>query len=57
MTRMRSETQGNGFTKMPDGWDTGPGSHGSVHRAGREKGKVRGHERIHQGLFKTSGTT
>ena len=30
-------TQGNGFTKMPDGWDTGSGGHGSVHRDGREK--------------------
>jgi DNA modification methylase len=27
------------FTKMPDGWDTGPGSHGSFHRQGREKGR------------------
>lgn len=26
-------------TKMPDGWDTGPGGHGSFHREGREKGK------------------
>jgi DNA modification methylase len=26
-------------TKMQDGWDTGPGAHGSVHRGGREKGK------------------
>jgi DNA modification methylase len=25
-------------TKMPDGWDTGPGSHGNYHRAGREQG-------------------
>lgn len=25
--------------KMPDGWDTGPGAHGSFHRNGREKGK------------------
>jgi DNA modification methylase len=25
--------------KAPDGWDTGAGGHGSVHRAGREKGK------------------
>ena len=24
--------------KMPDGWDTGPGAHGSVHRDGREPG-------------------
>lgn len=30
-------------TKMPDGWDTGPGGHGSFHRDGREKGRrVRG---------------
>lgn len=27
--------------KMPDGWDTGPGGHGSHHRNGREKGKTR----------------
>lgn len=26
--------------KMPDGWDTGDGAHGSVHRLGREKGKT-----------------
>src|SRR5208337_4209928 len=25
-------------TKMPDGWDTGAGAHGSFHREGREKG-------------------
>jgi DNA modification methylase len=24
--------------KAPDGWDTGPGAHGTVHREGREKG-------------------
>ncbi|WP_152051767.1 DNA-methyltransferase [Tautonia marina] len=27
-----------GDTKMPDGWDTGPGAHGRYHRAGREQG-------------------
>jgi DNA modification methylase len=27
--------------KMPDGWDTGAGAHGSFHREGREKGKTR----------------
>lgn len=26
-------------TKMPDGWNTGPGGHGSYHPLGREKGK------------------
>jgi DNA modification methylase len=26
--------------KAPDGWDTGSGAHGSVHRNGREKGKT-----------------
>ena len=38
--------------KMPDGWDTGPGSHGSFHRNGREKGSVRkrGHARQHAGF-------
>lgn len=24
--------------KRPDGWDTGPGGHGTIHRKGREKG-------------------
>ncbi|KKK78200.1 hypothetical protein LCGC14_2845950, partial [marine sediment metagenome] len=41
-------------TKMPDGWDTGPGAHGSFHRNGREKGrktdKQRGHGRRHAGF-------
>lgn len=26
-------------SKMPDGWDTGAGAHGSFHRQGREKGR------------------
>ena len=26
-------------TKFPDGWDTGEGGHGTIHRDGREKGK------------------
>jgi len=26
-------------TKFPDGWDTGVGAHGSIHRKGREAGK------------------
>lgn len=26
--------------KMPDGWDTGSGGHGSIHRKGREKGRT-----------------
>lgn len=46
-------------TKAPDGWDTGPGGHGTIHRAGREKGKPadltkpdkqRGHSRRHAGF-------
>ena len=41
-------------TKMPDGWDTAPGSHGTIHRAGRERGKrtekQRGHGRRHEGF-------
>ena len=40
--------------KMPDGWDTGSGSHGTFHRNGREKGqrtdKQRGHRRRHDGF-------
>lgn len=27
-------------TKKPDGWDTGAGGHGSIHRNGREKGET-----------------
>ena len=27
--------------KMPDGWDTDPGSHSSIHRNGRQKGQKR----------------
>jgi DNA modification methylase len=50
--RMPAENPPDG--KMPDGWDTGPGAHGSVHRAGREKGaradKQRGHSRRHAGF-------
>lgn len=40
--------------KTPDGWDTGPGAHGSFHKNGREKGKKsdkqRGHSRRHAGF-------
>jgi DNA modification methylase len=40
--------------KTPDGWDTGDGAHGSIHRNGREKGapadKQRGHSRRHNGF-------
>lgn len=42
------------YTKMPGGWDTGAGGHGSFHRNGREKGerrdKQRGHGRRHAGF-------
>jgi DNA modification methylase len=45
---------GNKRIKMPDGWDTGAGGHGSHHREGREKGKTidkqRGHSRRHAGF-------
>lgn len=48
------KTAGNRRVKMPDGWDTGAGGHGSHHRQGREKGravdKQRGHSRRHQGF-------
>lgn len=50
--RVASKSTGN--YKMPDGWDTGLGAHGSRHRAGREKGapadKQRGHSRRHAGF-------
>jgi DNA modification methylase len=52
--RMPAQSGPDGY-KMPDGWDTGEGGHGSVHRLGREKGKPapksqRGHKREHQGF-------
>lgn len=41
-------------SKMPDGWDSGDGAHGTIHRNGREKGrrtdKQRGHGRRHAGF-------
>lgn len=48
-------TSGPADYKMPDGWDTGEGGHGSHHRQGREKGalaseKQRGHLRRHAGF-------
>jgi DNA modification methylase len=36
-----SGTHARRSIKMPDGWDTGAGAHGSYHRNGREKGKTR----------------
>ena len=36
-----AEQQGTGtMTKKPDGWDTGEGAHGTVHRSGREAGET-----------------
>jgi len=47
-------TPSNGFSKMPDGWDTGAGAHGAYHRNGREKGRKtdrqRGHSQRHAGF-------
>lgn len=39
-------------SKMPDGWDTGPGGHGSFHRNGREEGSHRG-SRFYRGKTAT----
>ncbi len=37
--------------KEPTGWDTGPGSHGSIHKDGRQgTDKQRGHSRCHVGF-------
>jgi DNA modification methylase len=45
---------GNKRIKMPDGWNTGPGGHGTRHPNGREAGKTidkqRGHSRRHDGF-------
>jgi hypothetical protein len=37
----KRQVVGNRKIKMPDGWDTGQGGHGSYHRQGREKGRIR----------------
>lgn len=41
--------------KMPDGWDTGAGGHGSRHRRGREAGKVIEVTPRHQGQINHTG--
>lgn len=50
----KRKVTGNRRVKMPDGWDTGAGGHGTVHRNGREKGaaldKQRGHSRRDAGF-------
>jgi DNA modification methylase len=43
--RMPSTSGGSATYKNPDGWDTGPGAHGSVHRSGREKGMTAAEKR------------
>jgi DNA modification methylase len=46
---------GNRRVKMPDGWDTGSGGHGSHHRSGREKGKTRTVSPRHEGHINHTG--
>lgn len=46
---------GNRRVKMPDGWDTGEGGHGSHHRAGREAGKTIGLTPRHEGHINHTG--
>ncbi len=48
-------TKGNRRVKMPDGWDTGAGGHGSFHREGREKGKSRADGPRHEGHTNHTG--
>ena len=38
--RQRATRSYSSPVNMPDGWDTGPGAHGSAHRNGREKGQT-----------------
>lgn len=47
--------RGNKRVKMPDGWDTGAGGHGSRHREGREKGKTRAVGPRHEGHVNHTG--
>lgn len=48
-------TKGNKRVKMPDGWDTGAGGHGSFHRNGREKGMTRTDSPRHEGHINHTG--
>lgn len=41
--------------KTPDGWDTGPASHGSVHRQGRQKGESVAEKRTKQAATAAAG--
>lgn len=50
----RTET-GNKRVKMPDGWDTGEGGHGSRHRRGREQCKMIEVTPRHQGHINHTG--
>ncbi|MEM8616771.1 MAG: site-specific DNA-methyltransferase [Pseudomonadota bacterium] len=55
---VRQRRASTGEYKTPDGWDTGPGAHGSILKTGRNKGetaaqkknKQRGHGRRHDGF-------
>jgi DNA modification methylase len=49
------EVKGNRRVKMPDGWDTGEGGHGSRHRKGREADKVIGLTPRHEGQINHTG--
>ncbi|TDT94906.1 DNA methylase [Azorhizobium sp. AG788] len=45
---VRQQRVSTGDYKTPDGWDTGPGGHGSVHRQGRQKGESVADKRLKQ---------
>lgn len=47
--------KGNRRVKMPYGWDTGAGAHGSFHRDGREKGATRTVDPRHEGHINHTG--
>lgn len=45
---VRQARVSTGEYKTPDGWDTGPGGHGSVHWQGRQKGESVAEKRLKQ---------
>lgn len=51
---VRQGRSSSGEYKTPDGWDTGPGGHGSVHRQGRQKGETVAEKR--RDSFKREGS-
>lgn len=54
---VRQGRSSTGDYKTPDGWDTGPGGHGSRHRNGRQKGETVAEKRAKQAATAASAAS